>query len=199
VFQPALNLNYASRLPSLSHEGKGVKAAEIGTLLLCGIVSAIVVCGFQLRIRIPGHVILGAVLPMSLGMALVPRRLTGALMPISAAGTAAIMYLCGGNVRAAAIVSLVALGPFWDLAALGTAHGWRLYVRFVLAGAIANLIAFAARWSTAMLGWEPQGSRRVLTFWPSALASFILCGAVAGLISAIVWFRWRANDDLRRA
>jgi hypothetical protein len=28
--------------------------------------------------------------------------------------------------------------------------------------------------------------------------SFILCGAIAGLISAAFWFRLRGGDDLRR-
>jgi hypothetical protein len=177
-----------------------MSAMEIGTLLLCGIVSAITTGILQLRgIRIPGHVILVAVLPMSLGMALVPRRMAGGVMSATAVVTAALMFFFGlGNLRAAAFVSLAVLGPLLDLAALGTTLGWRLYVRFVVAGSVANLIAFAGRWTSATMGWEIQGSRRVLTFWPSAMASFILCGAVGGLISATVWFRWSAHDDLRR-
>jgi hypothetical protein len=161
VLQPALNLKYASRMPAITRDGQNVRTLEMGTLALCGIVAAVFVGSFQLRgLRIPGHVILGAVLPMSLGLALVPRRFGGALMSASAAITAAIMYFMHwGNVQAAAYVSLVVLGSCLDLAALGTARGWRLYVRFVVAGAIANLIAFGARWYTAIKGWEIQGSR----------------------------------------
>lgn len=87
MLQPALNLKYASRLPARSREGQSVGITELGALLLCGIMAAVVVGSFQLRgIRIPGHVILGAVLPMSLGLAMVPRRLGGVVMSTSAAG-----------------------------------------------------------------------------------------------------------------
>ena len=80
----------------------------------------------------------------------------------------------------------------------GRAQGWRLYARFAAAGAIANLLAFAARVGTSFLGWELAGSRQFTSFWSFALASFLLCGAVAGLVSAAVWFRLRVDDDLRR-
>jgi hypothetical protein len=201
VLQPALNLKYASRMPAFTREGQGVRLLEIGTLMMCGVVSATIIGCFQIRgLRIPGHVILGAVLPMSLGLALVPRRMAGGMMSLSAAATAAVMYFSHwGNVQITGFVSLVVLGPLLDLAAWGSTRGWRLYTRFVVAGGIANLIAFGARWLSAVKGWEIQGSRRVLAFWPSALTSFILCGAAAGLISAIVWFRWRARNDLHRA
>lgn len=197
MLQPALNLKNSSRMPQMLREGQGVRLLEIGTLMMCGVVAATIIGCFQIRgLRIPGYVILGGVLPMSLGLALVPRRMAGGIMSLSAAAMSAAMYFSHwGNVQIAGFVSLLVLGPLLDLAALGTTRGWRLYARFVVAGGIANLIAFGARWLSAFEGWEMQGGgRRVLAFWPSALTSFILCGAVAGLISAMVWFRWRASD-----
>ena len=98
----------------------------------------------------------------------------------------------------AALFSLLALGPVLDLALLGRPQGWRLYVRFIMAGAAANLLAFAVKAATVQLGWQVAGSRDFTSFWSSALIWFALCGALAGLLSAAVWFRLRASDDLRR-
>jgi hypothetical protein len=38
----------------------------------------------------------------------------------------------------------------------------------------------------------------MLNYGSLALVSFLLCGALAGLIGAGFWFRFRVNDDLRR-
>jgi hypothetical protein len=96
------------------------------------------------------------------------------------------------------VLSILALGPVLDVATAGRTQGWRLYTRFAIAGAIANLLAFAVRVGTFAFGWDLPGSRNFASFWSVALVSFILCGAMAGLISAMIWFRLRVEDDLRR-
>ena len=148
----------------------------------------------------PGHAILNGVLPMSLGMALVPRRSGGIVMSIGAGLIAAAMSWGGfGRFQPAAVLSILALGPVLDVATAGRPQGWLLYARFAIAGAIANLLAFALRFGTSLYGWDLPGSRQFATFWSAALLSFILCGAAAGLVSAVIWFRLRArHDDLRR-
>jgi hypothetical protein len=130
-----------------------------------------------------------------------------------------------GDIQSAALVSLIALGPLLDLALAAAPLGWRLYARFAAAGAGANLLAFAARFAFAFLfrqfgggggggggngmgggmgtgmgggfgGLGPlAGGHDFLSFWPVALASFTVCGAIAGLVSAAVWFRLRATGD----
>ncbi len=198
MLQPALNLKNSSRMPQMLREGQGVRLLEIGTLMMCG-----VVCGHDYRLFSNTWITNSGicdfrrctadVFRLGFGAAAHGRRhhvaeCRGNVSPRCISRT-------GGNVQIAGFVSLLVLGPLLDLAALGTTRGWRLYARFVVAGGIANLIAFGARWLSAFEGWEMQGGgRRVLAFWPSALTSFILCGAVAGLISAMVWFRWRASD-----
>jgi hypothetical protein len=124
-------------------------------------------------------------------------------MSISAGLTAAAMS-CGhvGQFPPAAILSVLVLGPVLDFALAGQAIGWGLYVRFALAGAVANLLAFGVRLGTSWLGLDLAGSRQFTEFWLSALASFFLCGALAGLVSAAIWFRLsptaNADNDLRR-
>jgi hypothetical protein len=81
-----------------------------------------------------------------------------------------------GTFPATSMVSILALGPILDFALLGHSSGWRLYLRFAAAGAATNLLAFGS----------------------AALVSFLICGALAGLIGATVWFRFRVHDDLRR-
>jgi hypothetical protein len=149
--------------------------------------------------RVPGHAILSGVVPMSLGLAIVPRRSGGILMAISAAITATIMSSAGlGRFQPAAVLSIMALGPVLDVATAGPARGWRLYARFALASAAANFFAFAMRVSISLIGWDLPGARQFTSFWSAALVSFILCGALAGLVSASIWFRMRVDDDFRR-
>jgi hypothetical protein len=192
------NLRTSSRLPSLSQEAS-VTLAEVACLLACGAVAILAVGLLRLPIRIPGHAVLRGVLPMAMGLALVPRRSAGSIMAVGAAITALGMSWGGiGRFPAAAVLSVVALGPVFDLVSSSTAQGWRLYARFAVAGAVANLAGFAMRWAMATFGWELADSRQFASFWSPALVSFIVCGAMAGLVSAGFWFRLRGGDDLRR-
>lgn len=204
MFSPATNLRQASRLPALAPSDERVSALEIGLLLGCGALAALAVCLLHLSFRVPGHAILRAVFPMAAGIALVPRRSAGLVMTAGAVLTTALLRFGNfGEIQSAAFVSLVALGPMLDVALAGAPLGWRLYARFAIAGAAANLLAFAARFLLAFLlrhggsgngaggglGGGLGGGHDFLSFWPLALLSFALCGAVAGILSASVWFR----------
>ncbi|HEX3599494.1 MAG TPA: hypothetical protein VHU84_05090 [Lacipirellulaceae bacterium] len=198
TFAAKPSLRTSSRLPNLTRDAR-VSATEIACLLTCGALAALAVGIIHLPLRIPGHAILNGVLPMSLGLALVPRRSGGIVMAIGAGIAATAMNWGGlGRFQPAAVLSILALGPVLDVATAGRAQGWRLYARFAIAGAIANLLAFAARVATFALDWDLLGSRNFASFWSGALVSFILCGAIAGLVSAMIWFRLRVEDDLRR-
>jgi hypothetical protein len=199
AFAAKPSLRTASRLPNLSR-ATHISAKEIACLFACGALAVLLVGFVHIPLRMPGHAILNGVLPMSLGMALVPRRSGGIVMAMGAGLTAAAMSWAGfGRFQPAAVVSVLALGPVLDVATARCPQGWLLYARFATAGAIANLLAFALRVGTSLLGWDLPGSHQFAAFWSVALLSFILCGAAAGLVSAFIWFRVRVDhDDLRR-
>src|SRR5262245_39156647 len=160
AFATKPTLRIASRLPALSRDIR-ISIAEIATLLACGAFAALAIGLLQLHIRVPGHAILRAVLPMALGFALVPRRSSGVLMSIGAGLTATAMSVVHvGRFPPAAMLGVLALGPVLDLALAGNPQGWRLYARFAAAGALANLLAFLVRFATAQMGWEFQGIRQ---------------------------------------
>jgi hypothetical protein len=121
------------------------------------------------------------------------------IMSVSAGLAAAAMSWGGiGRFPPASVLSVLALGPLLDLAVAGAATGWRLYLGFALAGGVANLLAFSLRAVISALGWDFPGGRHFQWFWSVALVSFLLCGALAGLVSAAACFRARGSDDLRR-
>jgi hypothetical protein len=189
AFAPRTSLREASRLPAISRDVQ-VSAVEIGLLLACGALSAVAVGMLQLRMGVPGHAILRGVVPMALGLALVPRRSAGTVMAGGASVTAALMLMGGfGRFQPAALLSMLLLGPVLDVALIGRPTGWRLYARFIAAGVAANCAAFATRFAVAFLGYRLQGGRQFMEFWHTALGSFVICGAIAGLVSAALWFR----------
>lgn len=188
------NLRRASRLPTLS-ETSQVSLAEIACLLVCGGLAVFAIGFIHVPLRIPGHAILRGVLPVAMGLSLVPRRSAGSVTAIGAAFTSAALSSFGvGRFPPAAMLSAIALGPILDFALAGATRGWQLYARFALGGAAANLLAFAARYGLAIAGWDFADSRQFVSFWSIALVSFTLCGAAAGLLSAVVWFRLRVKE-----
>jgi hypothetical protein len=198
AFATRSNLRAASRLPTLSDAAK-VSAVEIACLLACGALAALATGLLHWQLRVPGHAILRGVLPIALGLALVPRRSAGMVMSVGATLTAGAMSWGHiGRFPPAAMLGILAFGPVLDVALSGQVRGWRLYLRMAAAGAVANLLAFAIRFATAVGGWDISGPRYFMSFWSTALVTFILCGLIAGLISAAVWFRLRVSYDLRR-
>jgi hypothetical protein len=192
-------LRGASRLRVISGADR-VSAAEIAILFAFGAAAAMAIGLVHLRLGSPGNAIFRAVLPMAMGLALVPRRSSGMVMSFGAGLTAAAMSVGHvGFFPPAALLSILILGPALDVALLGKPQGWRLYARFILTGAAANLFAFATKVALVALGLEMRGGRHFMEFWSMALVWFVFWGAVAGLVSAAICFRLRADDDLRRA
>ena len=198
AFSTKPTLRLASRLPALTRE-TGVSAVEIALLLGCGALATAMVGFVHLRMGVPGHAILRAAIPMAMGFAFVPRRAAGMIMTVGAGLTCVAMSAVRvGMFQPAAMLSLLLLGPVLDFALLGDPKGWRLYARFITGGAAANLLAYLVKLATVSLGWSAGGGRNFTAFGPTALLSVLLCGALAGLISAALWFRLGATDDLRR-
>jgi hypothetical protein len=195
MLSPAINLRRCSRIYEAIRSSDQISWLELAALSCCGSVAAIALFCIHLSWSVPGHAILRGVFPMAAGLAIVPRRSAALLMTLAAALTGEVLHLSSiGEIQPAALASLLALGPMLDLATLGAPVGWRLYLRFASAGIAANLVAFATRMGVAALGYATPGSHQMERLGWLVPTSFVLCGAIAGLLSAIAWFRLRSKS-----
>jgi hypothetical protein len=171
-----------------------LRFAELGILVGAGITAALAVSCLDFSLRIPGHAVLRAVLPMALGLSLAPRRLGGVVMGVSACVTTSLLKLGGGPAPGiGAMTSLCLIGPMLDVALWRIRSGWPVYLGFALAGCMANVSAFAVRGAGKLSGLDALTKRPLADWVGTAAWSYILCGVVAGLLSAAVWFRLRAD------
>src|SRR5689334_20178588 len=90
AFAPQIGLKDSSRISSLSRS-TGITTAELACLFRCGALAALTVGLVHLQLRVPGHAILRGAFPMAMGLALVPRRLSGLVMAIGAGITSTAM------------------------------------------------------------------------------------------------------------
>ena len=187
-------LRGSARIPAISR-GPRAEAREIAALGLAGAGAALLTAYADLGLGLPGHHILFALFPMALGLALVPRRLGGSIMGASGAGTLALLGAAGVHLPGpGALVGFAVSGPLLDLALRHGRAGWRLYGAFVAAGALTNVLAFFARGVTKYLGWGGMGGGRRFAEWlPVAVWTYAAAGILAGLLSAAVWFHFRAR------
>lgn len=178
-----------SRLPALAREHEGLRGAEIAFLLGTGAVAALASAFLDFGLKIPGHAIIRAVFPMAFGLAVVPRQLAGTMMGAGALATAFAIRAGGwGGLGLGAMTSLLLTGPMLDLALWRAQRGWRLYLGFALAGLTCNLAAFVVRGGVKFGGLDSITGRPVSHWLPVAVGTYALCGVLAGLISALVWF-----------
>jgi len=192
VFEPNPALAAASRVGSLGQLNGHVSALEVAALVLLGVTAAVTSAYVQIGLRIPGHSIVMAVLPMAFGFAVVPRQLAGTAMSTSAMLTAALLTASGAHhFGVGALASLTAVGPLLDLALARARGGWRLYLGFVLAGLFANVLAFSVRGGSKLLQLDAPGTRVFSDWLSQAAVTYVLSGALAGLLSAACWFRMR--------
>jgi hypothetical protein len=194
------------------------RATDLALLFTLGCLAALATTFAMGGWRIPGHAILRGTLPFILGVSLAPRRTAGSAMSLAAAVTFAALRLAGlGLPHMAAMGGVLCLGPAIDVALTGATSGWRLYARLALAGLVANLAAFAVRMAGPAAALAGSGRRGmgdgtgggrglastagapVEDFWLAALASFALCGAIAGLACAALWFRAHPSTDRAHA
>jgi hypothetical protein len=198
----------SSRVWTLTRPERAVSWLEVALLMLLGAGTALAVGLTDFNLRIPGHAIVCAVFPMALGLAVVPRRSGGCIMGLSALATALGLRAAGAmTVGVAALTSMTLTGPLLDLALWGARRGWRLYLGFVLAGLGGNLAAFFVRWSFRAIDAIPPGSgggrggggglggggRRMAEWLALAPWTYPVCGVLAGLVSALVWFHFRGR------
>jgi len=190
-------LRDASRLPLPRIGTESVSVSQMGVLFLCGAGAAAAVSWLDFSLKIPGHAILRAAFPMALGLAIVPRKGAGTLMSGGAMATAAILRFGGWAENGlGSLTSLCLMGLFLDLALRGCRNGRRIYLALIVAGVLTNLAAMSVQVAAKYYGWGGGGGGKSLAAWlPFASFTYPLCGALAGLLSAIVWFRWHSSSE----
>ena len=188
----------ATRFPTLSRTRSRISAIELLLLLACGAAAAAAVAYVKLSLRIPGHSIVLAALPMALGLSLAPRRMVGSVVSAGAIGTAWLLSAAGGaSFGSGSSVSLLLIGPMMDVAVRHARGGWRVYAALVMSGVVTNLLALGSRAAFKVLGLDLAGARPFDSWWLQASVTYTLSGAVAGLLGALCWFHFnaRARDE----
>lgn len=166
-----------------------VSVADAAVLLACGATAALAVAYVKLGLRIPGHSIVLAALPMAFGLSMAPRRLAGTVMSAGALGTAWLTSLAGASFGSGATISLFLLGPMTDVALLRAGQSsWR-YGAVVLAGLLTNVLALGSRAVPKVLGFDVADGRPFDSWWTQAIVTYSLSGIVAGALGALAVFR----------
>jgi hypothetical protein len=135
---------------------------------------------------------------MSFGLAAAPRRKAGLLMGVSAVVTLiAASASHAAAVRLGAITSVGLFGLLLDVAARGAGRGKTLYLRFAAVGLASNAVAFGAKVFEMQSGSNPASIP--YAGWISiAPVSFAICGLLAGLIGAALFFQFGEATTGRR-
>jgi len=189
-----LRLQRVSRLTPLSARPEAAANHKLAALVLSGVAAAVLTTFVDFKLGIPGHHIAYVIFPLALGFALVPRRLAGTIMSGSAIATVAGLGVAGAHLPGPGVLTgLLLTGPLLDLALRWGGEGWRLYGAFVAAGALANTGAFLARGIAKYFGLGGLGGGRAFSSWlPVATWTYLVAGMLAGLLSAVAWFRFRS-------
>jgi hypothetical protein len=182
-------LRFRSRLHSLT--APTFRTADLLILAACGFAAAAATTLLDMNLRIPGHAILRTVLPLAVGLALVPRLGSGVVMS-AVAGLSILGFRMAGFEEggAGALTSLLLTGPLLDFAANRFSRSWMLYPSFAVAGLASNMTAYLVRFLTKAGGGARLGGGRSLAEWKvPASITYAVCGLIAGLIAAAVCFR----------
>jgi hypothetical protein len=166
-------------------------------LVCLGAAAAVLTEMVDFSLRLPGHAILRSVFPLALGLALAPRKMAGSTMGAAALLTSLVIRAGGWGGGFGSLVSVSLLGPCLDISLLRARSGWRIYAGMAGGALVANLAAFAMQLFLKSLargggGGGGGGGGRMLAEWlPTAVITYPLFGIAAGLISAVIWFRFR--------
>lgn len=197
----------SSRLPVLGREGQQIRFAEVLFLLGAGLCAALAMSFVELKMifayfglkAVPGNAIILAIFPMAFGLASAPRRSAGMIMGSSALASACAIRFGGfGGIGFGALTSLTLIGPLLDFALRRAKHGRGLYLAFALAGLGGNLAALAVRASIKFAGLDHAAGKPLAVWLPQAIFTYPVCGVLAGLLSALVWFQFREDRRKQR-
>jgi uncharacterized protein (DUF983 family) len=183
----------SARLRSLTRVERRT-AAQLAVLVFMGFVAVFSAALLRTGAQIPGQAILRVIVPMALGLSLAPRPFAGSVMSASAIAFAiGINATAGGSFGTGAMTSMALTGPALDMALRHARSGWPLYLVFTIAGVASNLAALVVRVVTKLPPFGLPGGRPFAEWLPDALWTYPLCGAAAGLVSALLWFRSRPD------
>lgn len=192
-------LSATTRLRLMISDATAAPAADWMLLISAGAMAAFASTCVDLEIRrIPGHAILRVVLPIAMGLALVPRRGAGTVMGGSALLTAVLLRISGlknDGLGMGALTSLLATGPLLDFTLRRANGGWKQYASFAAAGLASNLLALLTRGTAKAMGWEAAGRRPLSEWLAQASVTYVACGLAAGLICGLVLFCARRTSD----
>lgn len=183
-----VSFGVASRLNRYSGR---IGLLELFALMSAGIGATASVAFLPPLIRVPGHTILHAALPIMIGIATVPRLWSGiAVSGVAFVVTSILLTFGIGHLQTAAIAGLLAFGPCISLA-LQSAKGqtkW-LCLRLAIAGVAANIISFIVRWVDAWLSSSGNVLHNVSIYGGWAFFTFCLSGLAAGLLGGFLCFQ----------
>jgi len=194
VCQPfAESRRFGRVIPARAHS----TASDVSVLAGIGVLTAVARGFANLNLGIPGHSIVLVVVPFTLGLAYVPRRMAGAVMGASALGTGCVLALAGvRGIGAGALTSLGVTAFVLEVALRLARDGRGIYLWCLAAGLASNMVAFLVR-AGVKEGRLTQADlvRPFSTWWPGALPTYLLCGALAGAVAASLAFRLRERDQ----
>ena len=187
-------LGSARRWRPLEQTDRTISAMELAVLVVLGVGSAVASAVMTRGLKIPGHNIVRVVLPMALGLALVPRRGSASVMGVGGLAGGTVITLAGvRGLGFGAATSLAVTGFIMDLALIGARSGRSIYVRLALAAVAANMLAFLAKASEKLWFPKPMEGQPFWEWLPKAIVSYPVCGILAGLIGAAACFRFTAG------
>lgn len=134
-------------------------------------VAAAIGVAYGPSLRIPGSSILFAMIPIAFGRIVAQRSFGGTVSSLSGLAVLAVLPAHAGL---GASASLLLSGPAIDAALARRPAGGLV---LVLAGVGTNLAAFVLRAAAAPMRAGLLGS----------IGSYVACGAVAGLVAAVLW------------
>ncbi|MCA9091964.1 MAG: hypothetical protein KDA68_00635 [Planctomycetaceae bacterium] len=184
-------LKSISRLPAIDL-GRSLWIVSLAS----GVGAALATCLLDFRLGIPGHAILRSILPMSLGLTLAPFRGSGTIMSVGALVTGTGLRLAGfGEKGLGSLFSLLATGPILDFAAGRAKTPRGMWLGLIAAGTVCNMLAFGAQVLAKLLHLDLGGGKPFVVWWKMAIWTYPLCGAVAGLIAAVLLLRWNVPQQ----
>jgi hypothetical protein len=184
------------RFWGLAASSDRVSFAELAILIGGGAISTIASYSIG-GLGIPGSNMLQAVLPMAAGLAIVPRRGAGILMGLSSLGTGfAVMGLGIAHFSPSELSRLVLLGFCLEVGPARAESKSHVWLWFVFAGLAANMLGFGVKYLVAQFGIEGfGGGRGIFRPLPMKMLSWAVCGALAGGVSALIFFRRSQRDS----
>lgn len=166
--------------------------AEVGWLIGMGVLAGLITARLDMGLKIPGHAILRGVVPIALGVSLVPRRNAGTLLGFgSLLGLVTSVAAWGSAPGIGSTTSVILWGPVLDrvLQYSKSRQGARLYVSFAMAGLMSNYLALTVRAIPKFFAVDSVRTDASFAWLAKSLVTYALCGIIAGIVSAAIGFR----------